>query len=561
MITPAHRPQSLHRPALRLCLASLTFLAAANASATLPLLEVTNSHTLITRSCRVRIQAPTHTPDPNGAIEIGADHLTVEFESGTALRGAAPGTPWDRLTGVGVRIQGHHHVTLRNLHVHGFKNGLAATDADDLVIDGGDYSDNFRQHLLSTATAESATDWLYPHHNEETRWRDEYGGALCIQDSARVTIRGVRIRRAQNGILLDRVRDSAIYDNDASFLSGWGLAFWRSSHNVIARNAFDFCVRGHVEGVYNRGQDSAGILCFEQSSDNLIAENSVTHGGDGFFGFAGNDAIGETWMNQERARLRQATGKKDVDALIQVPPSLARELSSRGCNRNLLIGNDFSDAAAHGIEMTFSRGNQFIRNRMVGNAICGIWGGYSSDTLIADNEFADNGRMAYGLERGAINMEHASNNRILGNRFLNNKCAVHLWWDDDGPLLRYPGVSGNDHGTSGNWIAGNRFEIRPDAPFRMTRSTETLIVVQLRDSDGSHLRDNHYVQNTVLLTHPQGRELDLTEGCTVLTNGPAPSWTLPRPAIPGQTHPVGARKHLGGRSRILMNEWGPREFE
>ena len=36
---------------------------------------------------------------------------------------------------------------------------------------------------------------------------------------------------------------------------------WRSSATSFHRNAFDFCVRGYSHGVYNRGQDSAGILC------------------------------------------------------------------------------------------------------------------------------------------------------------------------------------------------------------------------------------------------------------------------------------------------------------
>ena len=56
------------------------------------------------------------------------------------------------------------------------------------------------------------------------------------------------VRRGQNGLILDRVDHAKIYDNDCSFLSGWGLAMWRSCDNSIARNAFDFCVRGHSEG-------------------------------------------------------------------------------------------------------------------------------------------------------------------------------------------------------------------------------------------------------------------------------------------------------------------------
>jgi parallel beta-helix repeat protein len=422
---------------------------AARAASRLPQLVVTADDTEVRASCEIVIPPGTILRDANtnGVLRIAADGITVRFAPGSELRGAAAGTPWDTLRGIGIRVDGHRKVKIFGARVHGYFNGLVASRADGLVVDGGDFSDNYRQRLRSTPQAEDGADWLFPHHNDENRWRDQYGGAVCVEASSGVTVSNLRVRRGQNGIILDRVEGSRVYDNDCSFLSGWGLALWRSSRNTICRNAFDFCVRGHVEGVYNRGQDSAGILCFEQCNDNVIAANSATHGGDGFFGFAGREALGEFWMETERRRLRQETGREDVDALIRVPTEVARDFSARGCNRNLLIGNDFSYAPAHGIEMTFSEGNVFARNRLVENAICGIWGGYSSDTLIAENEIAGNGGMAYGLERGGINMEHASGNRILRNTFTNNKCAIHLWWDNDAALIRSPGWRGTTAGS------------------------------------------------------------------------------------------------------------------
>ena len=286
----------------------------------LPTVLITG-RTVITQSCLVEIPPASVIADRNGdgALILAADNITIRFKLGAILRGAAPDQPWDRLEGTGIRINGHQRVVVQNAQVHGFKNGLVATAADRLIISGGDFSDNYRQHLKSTAAAEDGADWLFPHHNDEKKWRDEYGSAVCVESSTNIIIHNIRVRRGQNGIILDRVEAAAVYDNDCSFLSGWGLALWRSSRNVVSRNAFDFCVRGHVEGVYNRGQDSAGILCFEQSSDNVFAENSATHGGDGFFGFAGQEAIGEKWMNQERDRLRRETGRENVDELVQVP--------------------------------------------------------------------------------------------------------------------------------------------------------------------------------------------------------------------------------------------------
>lgn len=539
-----------------------TLLAAVPAWA-LPVLEVTRDDTRITRSCRVVIPPGAVIADTNtnGVLHVAADGVTLEFAPGSELRGAPPGTPGDQLRGIGIRIEGRRNVRVVNARVHGYFNGLVAVRTDGLRVVGGDFSDNYRQRLRSTPRAEDGADWLFPHHHDHLKWRDQYGGALCVEASARVIIRAVRVRRGQNGILLDRVTDAQIYDNDCSFLSGWGLALWRSSRNVIARNAFDFCVRGHVEGVYNRGQDSAGILCFEQSSDNVFVENSATHGGDGFFGFAGREALGELWLEQERERLRRETGRQEVDDLIRVPPEVARDFSARGCNRNVLLGNDFSYAPAHGIEITFSEGNVIARNRLVENAICGIWGGYSSDTLIAENLIAGNGGMAYGLERGGVNMEHAADNRIVANTFLNNKCAIHLWWDNDAALLRSPGVAGHYRGVSGNVIAGNTFIVDGRHPFVTLRPEEKLIVLQLRDDGTNNVRDNVYAANMVRLEVTNAVEFAVQPGITLRREGTPPRYALPRLKVPGKTRPVGARPHLRGRDKILLDEWGPWDHE
>ena len=561
----SQRPQKarLHASwnAAWLILAIVWFQGGAKAMA-MPITTITRDDTVITRSCRISIPPGTVIPDTNtnGVIQIGADNITLEFTPGSQLLGAPQATPWDTLTGIGIRLNGHRGITIRKAQVHGFKNGVVVSDASAVTIDGGDFSDNYRQHLRSTPASSDDADWLFPHHNDETKWRDEYGGAVCIENSTVVEVRGIRVRRGQNGILLDRVNKSHFYDNDCSFLSGWGIALWRSSSNIISRNAFDFCIRGHSEGVYNRGCDSAGILCFEQSSHNVFVENSVTHGGDGFFGFAGQEAIGEQWMNAERSRLRAQTGKQDVDDLIKVPTDVVERLSALGCNDNLLIKNDISYASAHGIEMTFSKQNRYIQNRVVENAICGFWGGYSSDSLVAGNLFEGNGGMAYGLERGGINMEHAANNLIVGNQFLNNRCALHFWWNPS-PILKYPGISGSPTDVSGNIIWSNHFQINTGHPFGNLPATASLYVLQVRGGKSGHVHDNLYTANTLDLDEPHARELALEDGCAPARSGTTPAWKMPAAKPLGKNHPVGARSKWRGLRQIIMGEWGPWDHE
>ncbi|MBX3391289.1 MAG: right-handed parallel beta-helix repeat-containing protein [Phycisphaeraceae bacterium] len=521
----------------------------------LPEVTVTSDNTLITSSCRIVIPPGTVLADADGdgVIQVRGDNITVEFAAGSELRGASPATPGDELTGFGLVIDGGRRVSIVGARVHGYKVGIHARNTTALTLDGADLSDNFRRRLRSTPRAEDSSDWLFPHRNDQAQWTSDHGAALWILESRQATVRGVRCRRTQNGIVLDRVNDSKVYDNDCSFLSGWGLALWRSSRNVITRNALDFCVRGHVEGVYNRGQDSAGILMFEQCSNNTIAENSVTHGGDGVFAFAGIEAIGDG------------------------PAPANFNYTRKGCNENLFLRNDLSYASAHGLEITFSYANRIIENRFDQNAICGVWGGYSQDTVITGNSFSGNGGMAYGLERGAINMEHAAGNKIFRNTFLNNKVAVHMWWDNDAVLLEKPGVKRNYKAVSANVIAENEVVVNADHPFRNLPADFEFLAWQFRDvappappadsparsarRKDENVRDNQLSQNVVLFQGVRGRELAADPGIEFRNTGPTPRHEAPRAEVLGKTTPVGARRHLAGRQNIIMDEWGPWDHE
>lgn len=506
----------------------------------LPVIEVKGDNVKITSSCIVRIAPGTVIADAdnNGVIQIDADDVTVRFEEGSVLRGAAAETAWDTLTGVGVRIDGHKGVRLDKAKVHGFKVGVYASNATELHLTNSDASGNFRQRLKSTPVAEDASDWLYPQHNDDHEWMRNYGAAVYVERSDRVQIWGVRVREGQNGIILDRVNESQVYDNDCSFLSGWGIAMWRSSKNVICRNALDFCVRGHVEGVYNRGQDSAGVLMFEQCSNNEIVENSVTHGGDGLFGFAGIEAIGET-----------------------PAPTPDFDYKRRGCNDNLIQENDLSFAAAHGLEMTFSYGNMIVRNRIAENAICGIWGGYSQDMLILENQIHANGGMAYGLERGAINIEHGSGNRIYVNNMINNRAGIHLWWDDDKDLLQKPGVKANYRKGEGNKIATNRIAFDSKMSFKNIRPDEKFIGLQVRDLIGGSISSLGWFQNEMAMRRANAIDREIPAGLVLDEHKVLTAYTVHKPNKMGLTRPIGRLKELRGRDSIIMTEWGPWDHE
>src|SRR6185436_10373172 len=177
-----------------------------------------------------------------------------------------------------------------------------------------------------------------------------------------------------NGLMVTRWKGLTIWNNTFSWLSGVGLGLYRTTDSRIMHNRIDWCVRGYSHGFYNRGQDSAGLLMYEQSSRNVVAFNSITHGGDGVFLWAGQSTM---------------------------------DTGQGGANDNLFYRNDVSHAVANGIEATFSR-NMFVANR-IDDCWHGIWGGYSFDSLIAQNSFANNTE--------GIAIEHGQNITIADNQF------------------------------------------------------------------------------------------------------------------------------------------------
>jgi parallel beta-helix repeat protein len=508
--------QRSERIKIRLAAIFFAVFLAASAIAGKPTLEILSGQLVITQSCRVVIPKGIIIEDSRGGgvIQIEASNIKIEFMKGSVLRGSPTNTAPDRYRGYGIRLNGHTNVTIRGAKISGYWCGIWATKADGLALENIDASDNRRARLKSTPKAEDESDWLYGHENDQKQWLTNYGAAIYVEQSSRVTVRDCKVWHGQNALCLDRVADSRIYDNDFSFNSGWGIALWRSSRNTISRNALDFCVRGYSHGIYNRGQDSAGIFAFEQNNENFVAENSVTHGGDGFFGFAGREALGEV-------------GEHPIDWYKR-----------RGNSGNVLIGNDFSYAAAHGIENTFSFGNKYVKNRIVGNAICGVWIGYSRDSVIADNEIENNGEKGYGLERGGVNIDHGGDNAIVHNKFVMNTCGVHLWGGANASFESKPWTKANGYGSTGSVIVGNTF-------------TGDTIAMQFRGPGnvtvGANKFDGVEKESVAEAAYSTRRNDQIT----------VPSSSSPKIQVFGRKHPVGARSKLRGRENIIMTEWGP----
>jgi len=315
-------------------------------------------------------------------VLIEGDNIVVDFNNCT-LKGSNNKKTPDEFFGIAILIRNSKNVTIKNLNAKRYKLAVKAVNVDHLTIQNCDLSYNYRQHLNSTQEKEDISDWLSHHHNEKDEWL-RYGAAIYLRDCNNAIIHDNKVTGGQNALMMTECNFALIYNNDFSFNSGLGIGMYRSSNNRILHNKIDFNVRGYSHGIYNRGQDSAGILIYEQSNNNLFYKNSVTHSGDGFFLWAG-----QTTMDSGEG----------------------------GCNDNQIMYNDFSYAPTNGVEVTFSS-NKITHNKIF-ECDNGIWGGYSFNSAFSSNRIFNN--------NVGIAIEHGQHNEIQSNIFGNNKQAISLW--------------------------------------------------------------------------------------------------------------------------------------
>ncbi|MGE0192056.1 MAG: right-handed parallel beta-helix repeat-containing protein [Planctomycetota bacterium] len=362
-------------------------------------------------------QGTWHVPDANddGVLRITEDGTELDLGEAVLDGRTRPHEPPEAFRGIGIHVVGARNVTIRGGQLRGYRVAVRAVDAPGLRLVGVNADEGRRDRLASTPEREANEDWLWPHHDDEDEWATRYGAAFSLRRCDHARVEGCQARRGQNGLLLAASRRVHVAGNDFSWNSGWGVALWRSSENVIAWNVLDHCVRGMSPGVYHRGQDSAAILLFEQCCSNVVYRNHATHSGDGLFLYAGHETT-------------QRTGRG-------------------GSNHNVVMDNDFRFAVANGIEATFSTGNVFAGNDVSGSDH-GVWAGYSRDTLIVEQRAVD-------CVTAGISIEHGVGNRIIGNEIEGGRHGIHLWWDEDPEFVGGHYGQSQDTRSAENVVEGN----------------------------------------------------------------------------------------------------------
>lgn len=364
----------------------------------LPEIALSLENRILTGSVRIK---PGHHALPDvwrkGALVIDADDVVIDFQGATMTPGDDVHGQLDQLEGYGILVKNRRNVTIRNAVVHGYRFNICVLGGENVRIENCDASYS-RAHRIS-AGGVPLDQWVVIR---EIRDWHTYGAGIWLENVRAGVVRQCRAGGAQNGLVLATCDHCLVIENDFSFNSGWGLALWASCDNVVSWNLTDFCDRPWAGGL---GADAACVTMTGNSHRNYVVGNSMTHGGDGFF----------------------LTGLSDgtLDARLN------RLIIAGPCDDNVIAHNDGSWSPANAFEGTFAYRNMYYKNQ-ANDCNYGFWLGFSSDSLILDNDVGRNRVSGIALEQG-------SGTRVEGNRFTGNRrVAVHLWATHGAARDRYP---------------------------------------------------------------------------------------------------------------------------
>jgi hypothetical protein len=387
-----------------------------------------------------------------GVIRLeGARGVELDLE-GVEVRGQMRDSCNPDAYGYGIVLVDCQDVVITGGAVGGYKSCIVLEDCARVTLDGITFDGWYGQELGSSLSGEDPSDNLAALENTNGEWTERYGAAIHATNCTGLVIKDCSGRHGQNGIVCANVTDSQVFDNDFSFLSGWGFGCFAGSRNIISHNRFDYCVRGYGHGVYAADHGASGMLLAGHSCDNVIRSNSATHCGTGLRIHGGLDLI---------------EGTDDVTSL------------EGGSDRNLIVENDLGFAVTAGIDAAFSRQCMVLRNRIGGCREVGVLGRYCADWVIHENEI-DGGRGS------GLKLDHSQAWVVSDNTITRNEIGLELSSEPEPEIESSPFAESHSTSSANHWLLGNTFESN-DLDLVFAHSQYLTMHANRFDGDGSRL--------------------------------------------------------------------------
>jgi parallel beta-helix repeat protein len=354
----------------------------------------------------------------SAAITVRASNVTLQLHE----VGIQP-LPARQFEGWGVHAQDVDGLRLAGGRIAGFRAAVVVTGGSGHEIRNAALSHNRLRRVLGTPA-----DFLSVWPDFEGQLAvDSIGDGVVFIGVKDSTVQGVNATGQQNGIGCFGCTRVKIIGNNCSNNEGWGIHMRRSSFNLVAHNFADHChpTRSqYCRTAQNNGCDSASLLLIKDSNDNLVANNSLTDGGDGVFS--------------------AAMGPSDEGCPPR--PTPCPNCCHWGTDRNTYSHNDVRFARALCLESTFAFDNVFRSNLATNCSIAAAWLGYSVNASLIDNDLSDSPT--------GVSDQSAVNITLVGNRILRNGVGVLANTGTFPPTAVFTGASGG-YRLSGNVIANS----------------------------------------------------------------------------------------------------------
>jgi parallel beta-helix repeat protein len=212
---------------------------------------------------------------PNNGIEIGADNITLNLNGQTVAGDSVPAVSG---VDVGIRVDGHHGITVTNGTVSGFDLGVLLDASTGNTLATLDIHDNAgRGVMLANSSDGNRVEHNAIAHNEGSAvalvdsQRNVIAENLASDDAAGVNMEGAshntivnnRLSRLGPGVRVLDGSDGNVIDHNHLYADGAeGVEVIFSDSNAITRNHID--------------QTGSGVI-LESSDDTVIRDNEILH--------------------------------------------------------------------------------------------------------------------------------------------------------------------------------------------------------------------------------------------------------------------------------------------
>jgi parallel beta-helix repeat protein len=443
----------------------------------------------------------TLTQDVTGSIRIDEDNLTLD---GAGHRVVGPGS------GDGVALFGRTGVTVKNLNIQSFGNGI--------------YIGNSSGNTLTGNTCNSNN-----------------GPGIGLDNSNGNTLTGNTNNSNGAGISLGNSTGNNLTGNFCESNAWCGIAIHDSSNgNTLNNNTCNSSTDYDGIGLYNStGNTLTGNICESNKRAGIWLENS-----------SGNTITSNTCSSNDGAGINLWGSSNNNNLIGNTNTSNNVGIDLHSCDNNTLEGNNSELNTWAGINLYYSNGSTLTGNTNNSHNV-GICLDYSIGNNLTDNTCNSSSwagiRLYYSeknnltgntnsLNGEGINLQNSTGNTLTDNTCsLNNGNGIAIWESSNNTLTGNTCNSNNDNGislyhsqdhnltdniaelntwsginldnSSGNTLTGNRVnlefagislgESNNNTLADNTCSSSTWAGIQLNNSNGNTIYNNNFISNHV----------------------------------------------------------------